>query len=350
MANTILQMDQWNQFNRPKIASICEQKGLFQRALENYNDIKDIKRVILNTHAIDPEWLVAYIGKLQQDWCLACMQELIRHNRQNLQIVVNIAQQQSGRLTIQACIKIFESVGAFDGIYLFLGAIINTTEDKDIYYTYIEAATKCNQLRVVESIIKDKTDCYDPVKVKDFLKEMKLPDPKPLIFLCDIHGFVDELTKYLFKNNFNKYIEIYLFKVNPNATPQVLGTLIDLECEENYIKQILYTLRGNCPIEPLIEEFDKRNKVRIIENWLDSRVAEGNQIPAVHNALAKIKIDTNQDPENYLLHNQFYDPKVIGKFCEERDPHLAVIAYKRTWGSCDQELIMVTNKNALFRL
>jgi len=70
----------------------------------------------------------------------------------------------------------------------------------------------------------------------------------------------------------------------------------------------------------------------------------------VHNALAKIKIDTNQDPENYLLHNQFYDPKVIGKFCEERDPHLAVIAYKRTWGSCDQELIMVTNKNALFRL
>ncbi len=65
---------------------------------------------------------------------------------------------------------------------------------------------------------------------------MKLPDPKPLIFLCDIHGYVDELTKYLYKNNFNKYIEIYLFKVNPNATPVVLGSLIDMECDENYIK------------------------------------------------------------------------------------------------------------------
>lgn len=141
------------------------------------------------------------------------------------------------------------------------------------------------------------------MRVKDFLKELKLADPKPLIFLCDIHNFVDELTKYLYKNNFNKYIEIYLFKVNPNMTPQVLGALIDLECDENYIKQILYNIRGGCPIEPLIEEFEKRNKIRVLEGWLDSRVAEGNQIPAVHNALAKIKIDTNQDPENFLMNN-----------------------------------------------
>lgn len=63
-----------------------------------------------------------------------------------------------------------------------------------------------------------------------------MPDPRPLIFLCDIHGFVDELTRYLYKNNFNKYIEIYIFKVNTNATPVVLGTLIDLECDETYIK------------------------------------------------------------------------------------------------------------------
>lgn len=87
-----------------------------------------------------------------------------------------------------------------------------------------------------------------------------------------------------------------------------------------------------------------------MENWLDSRAAEGNQLAQIHNALAKIKIDTNQDPENFLATNMFYDPKVIGGFCEERDPHLAVTAYKRTWGSCDQELVRVTNNNALFRL
>jgi clathrin heavy chain len=37
--------------------------------------------------------------------------------------------------------------------------------------------------------------------------------------------------------------------VNTLATPLVLGTLIDLECEETYIKQLLYNIRGLCPIE-----------------------------------------------------------------------------------------------------
>ncbi len=26
----------WNLYNKPKIAALCEQKGMYQRALENY--------------------------------------------------------------------------------------------------------------------------------------------------------------------------------------------------------------------------------------------------------------------------------------------------------------------------
>jgi len=37
-----------------------------------------------------------------------------------------------------------------------------------------------------------------------------------------------------------------------------------------------------------------------------------------------------------LATNQFYDPKVIGKFCEDRDPHLSIIAYTRNPGQCDE--------------
>ena len=95
-------------------------------------------------------------------------------------------------------------------------------------------------------MIRDKPDCYDPIRVKDFLKSVKLPDPIPLLVLCDQHSFIDELVRYLYKNNFNRFIEIYILKYNPNASAVVLGTLIDLECDENYIKQILYNLRGNC--------------------------------------------------------------------------------------------------------
>lgn len=66
--------------------------------------------------------------------------------------------------------------------------------------------------------------------------------------------------------------------------------------------------------------------------------------------MAKIKVDTNQNPQQFLAKNPYYDAKVIGKFCEDRDPHLAVIAYKRNAGLCDQELIDCTNKNSLYRI
>jgi len=256
VADAILNMEVWNQYNRQKIALLCDQKGLTQKALENYSDIKDIRRSVLNTSNLNPEWLVQFLPKLQADWCLICLMDMVRHNRQNLQIAVQVCRDNYQRLQVENCIKIFESVSAFDGLYYFLGAILEQSTDRDLHYKYIEAAVKVNQLKEVERVIREKQDCYDALRVKDLLMDVKLPDPKPLIFLCDIHGFVIELIKYLYKNNFNKYIEIYIFKLNQNAAPQVLGTLIDMECDENYIKQILYNLRGNCPFEPLVLEFE----------------------------------------------------------------------------------------------
>jgi clathrin heavy chain len=47
------------------------------------------------------------------------------------------------------------------------------------------------------------------------------------------------------------------------------------------------------------------------------------QEPALHNALSKIYIDINKDPQNLLINIQYYDSKVVGKYCEERNPDLA---------------------------
>lgn len=42
-----------------------------------------------------------------------------------------------------------------------------------------------------------------------------------------------------------------------------------------------------------------------------------------------------------------YEPLVVGKFCEARDPYLAYIAYAK--GLCDDELISITNDNSMFK-
>ena len=77
-------------------------------------------------------------------------------------------------------------------------------------------------------------------------------------------------------------------------------------------------------------------------------MSEGSQDVHVHNALGMIIIDSNNNPEHFLTTNPYYDSRVVGKYCEKRDPTLAVVAYRR--GQCDDELINVTNKNSLFKL
>ncbi len=64
----------------------------------------------------------------------------------------------------------------------------------------------------------------------------------------------------------------------------------------------------------------------------------------MHNALGKIIIDSQNNPEHFLTTNPFYDSLVVGKYAEKRDPHLACVAYKR--GQCDDALIDCTNRCA----
>jgi clathrin heavy chain len=51
-----------------------------------------------------------------------------------------------------------------------------------------------------------------------------------------MHDFVEELIQYLHNNNKTELINLYIFKVSPQFSPKVLGTLIDLEADEKYLK------------------------------------------------------------------------------------------------------------------
>ena len=120
-----------------------------------------------------------------------------------------------------------------------------------------------------------------------------------------------------------------------------------MDCAEDQIKQMIMSVRGQFSVDELVEEVEKRNRMKLLLPWLETRIHEGSNDSAIHNALAKIYIDSNNNPEKFLKENQFYDSRVVGKYCEKRDPHLACVAYER--GQCDQELIRVCNENSLFK-
>lgn len=347
VADAILGNQMFTHYDRAHVAQLCEKAGLLQRALEHYTDLYDIKRAIVHTHLLNSEWLVNYFGSLSVEDSIECLKAMLSHNiRQNLQICVQVATKYHEQLTTTALIDLFESFKSYEGLFYFLGSIVNFSQDPEVHFKYIQSACKTGQIKEVERICRE-SNCYNPERVKNFLKEAKLTDQLPLIIVCDRFDFVHDLVLYLYRNNLQKYIEIYVQKVNPSRLPVVIGGLLDVDCSEDVIKSLIMVVRGQFSTDELVEEVEKRNRLKLLLPWLETRVHEGCIEPATHNALAKIYIDSNNNPERFLKENQYYDSRVVGKYCEKRDPHLACMAYER--GQCDRELIKVCNENSLFK-
>ena len=347
VADAIIGNQTFSHYDRAHIATLCEKAGLLQRALEHYTDLCDIKRAVVLTHLLNADWLVNFFGTLSVEDSLECLKAMLQANiSQNLQVCVQVATKYHEQLTTNSLIDLFESFKSFEGVFYFLGSIVNFSQDPEVHFKYIEAACKTGQIQEVERICRE-SNCYSPEGVKNFLKEAKLTDQLPLIIVCDRYDFVHDLVLYLYRNNLQKYIEIYVQKVNPSRLPVVVGGLLDVDCSEDIIKNLILVVRGQFNTDELVEEVEKRNRLKLILPWLEARVHEGSVEPATHNAIAKIYIDSNNNAERFLMENQYYDSKVVGKYCEKRDPHLACKAYER--GNCDRELIAVCNENSLFK-
>ncbi|KAK5112979.1 hypothetical protein LTR62_003801 [Meristemomyces frigidus] len=348
VADAILGNEMFHHYDRARIAQLCEGAGLMTRALEHYDDPASIKRVIVKTDAIPEDFLINYFGRLTVELALECLDEMLKVNiRQNLQAVINIAKKYSDLFGPVHIIDLLEKYRTAEGLYFYLGGIVNVAEDKDVTFKYIEAATKMGQLQEVERVCRE-SNAYDPERVKNFLKEQKLTEQLPLIIVCDRFNMIHDLVLYLYKNQQFKSIEVYVQRVNPARAPAVVGGLLDVDCDESIIKGLLASISPeSVPIDELVSEVESRNRLKLLLPFLEATLATGNQQQAVYNALAKIYIDSNANPEQFLKENNLYDTLEVGRYCQARDPNLAFIAYQK--GQNDLELINICNENSMFR-
>jgi len=360
VAEAIFDNKMFTHYDAKKIAQLCDQAGLTHRALQHATDLNDIKRILMSGRNLTPDFVIQFFARLDVNSTLEVLRELLRNNlQQNIDLVVAVGikytpppttEPDPEQLHPEKMIALFEEFNAFQGTYNYLKSIVALYKtNKNVVFKFIEAAAK---VATPEAIKEIELACrqyeYDPLKVKDFLKEARLSDQMPLIVVCNEHGFVADMTHYLYKSQMMNCIDVYCQQINPSNTPIVIGVLLDESCDEEKIKGILHTVGHLCPIDSLVDEVEKRNKLKMLRPWLEARFAEGNREPATHNALAKILITTHDERrEQFLLTNEFYESRVVGKFCENHDPLLAVVAYKR--GKCHYELIEVTNKNLLFK-
>lgn len=139
VADAILGNQMFTHYDRPQIAQLCEKAGLLQRALEHYTDQYDIKRAVVHTHMLNPEWLVNFFGTLSVEDSLECLKAMLTANiRQNLQIVVQIATKYYEQLGTTQLMDLFESFKSYEGLFYFLGSIVNFSQEPEVHFKYIQ--------------------------------------------------------------------------------------------------------------------------------------------------------------------------------------------------------------------
>jgi len=73
-------MKAFTHYDWDRIGKMCEHAGLYARAVEHMNSTQDIKRVLLNTHAIPKDQLIQVFGRLEAQDALASLYDLMKSN------------------------------------------------------------------------------------------------------------------------------------------------------------------------------------------------------------------------------------------------------------------------------
>uniref|UniRef100_A0A1I8JLA4 Clathrin-link domain-containing protein n=1 Tax=Macrostomum lignano TaxID=282301 RepID=A0A1I8JLA4_9PLAT len=244
-------------------------------------------------------------------------------------------------------IDLFESFKSHDGVLYYLAGVLGSSSDPEVHFRYIQAACRAGQTQELERVVRESAS-YEPERVKNFLKDAGLADQLPLLIVCDRFDFISDLVLHLYRQpQLHKYLEIFVQKVNPARLPEVVAALLELDCPEDTVRQLVSLAGTDFSVEALVEAAESRNRLRLLQSWLEARSANGDTQAAVHNALAKIYIDTNTGAERFLRDNQHYDSKVVGRYTEKRNPNLAVLAYER--GGCADDLIRVCQENSFYK-
>lgn len=80
----------------------------------------------------------------------------------------------------------------------------------------------------------------------------------------------------------HRFVEGYVQKVNPTRCPMVVGYLLDLDQDEDFIKGVIMAVKNTVDVEALVTEVEKRKKLKTLLPFFESRLQDGDTEVDVH--------------------------------------------------------------------
>ena len=70
----------------------------------------------------------------------------------------------------------------------------------------------------------------------------------------------------------------------------MVGALLDAEAPDDFINNLILSVRSLLPVDALVDAVEKRNRLKLLTPFLEHLISEGSTDVHVHNALGKIII------------------------------------------------------------
>lgn len=243
-------------YDRNYIANLCEKAELYRFALMNYEDTNDIAHVLGIDESVVTEEFANKLknDKLSSDDVYLCFCKLSDYRGSGLnmkffnQFVEHWSDEMGKKYNVESRFVDFLAKNeCWKSLHLYARDDVHCfdTKDKDIIYKYIFAAAEVGKFEDIEYVCRWSTH-YDPQQVKKFLMESgKMPNPQALIHLCDRHGYIKELTKYLYDNSLCSFLKSYIEEIGPpgnSGLHRVVVYLLEINAEEKTIRNLINSI------------------------------------------------------------------------------------------------------------
>lgn len=95
-----------------------------------------------------------------------------------------------------------------------------------------------------------------------------------------------------------RFVEGFVQRINPLRGPQVVGVLLDLDYKEDAIKKLIMSVKNMIPVAELVMEVDKRGRIKILQEFLESKIADGATDAEVHSGVAMVVLTRRNNGGN----------------------------------------------------
>ena len=302
VGEALLESGSFSDFDTTALAQRCEAAGLLRHALRLHAAPEDVARVMSHDE-IDDAAASARVGAMAPADGRAAIASLLRHGRgaNVLSKVLAISRDLVGHIGHAELVAAFNEAGSERGLLCYLASRVSAGADGGVTLEYVRAAKRAGRADEVERITRDRAIPYAPRDMLTLLLEDGASaDPRPIINLCDRFEMVEEMARLFHEQRKLGHLSLYVRKVDPSRTPQVVAGLLDAGCEPPKVAELVaHVDLGVMALDEtlaarLIAACDERGQLALLRPWLEARVAEGlvegrADHTAVRQALKKVK-------------------------------------------------------------